>query len=186
MDALEAILDNMKTRRAIRSFTEDPVDDAMLQKIAQAARFASSGGNLHPHRFLITRDRAQIQRLRTFSPGMLASPPVLFYILLDREQVDRQWVSIDPDRIVYVDVGTAAQNAMNAAHAMGLGTCPVTSFSRSGVATVLGLPKTLSPELVIMIGHPKPVERVVNANAPKPLTTRDITFWEHAGQRDPA
>ena len=185
MSDLDAILLNMKTRRAVRSFTDESVDDDQLAKMAQSARFASSGGNLHPHRFLIVRDRAQIHRLRMFSPGMLAEPPVLFYILLDREQVANQFAGIEENKIVYTDVGTAAQNAMNAAHAMGLGTCPVTSFSKSGVAGVLGLPAHITPELVLMVGHPKPVARVVDSNAPKPLTTRDITFWERFGENDP-
>jgi nitroreductase len=70
---------------------------------------------------------------------------------------------------------------MNMAHALGLGSCPVTSFSRSGVATALALPATLTPELMLMIGHPRPVERAMRANAPKPVRIEDLTYWEDAG-----
>jgi hypothetical protein len=38
---------------------------------------------------------------------------------------------------------------------------------------------------MIMIGHPKPVERAVNPNAPKGVTARDLTSWEVFGNRDP-
>ena len=41
-----------------------------------------------------------------------------------------------------------------AAHALGLGAGPVTSFSRAAVATVLGLPEGWAPELIVCLGHP--------------------------------
>jgi hypothetical protein len=37
-----------------------------------------------------------------------------------------------------------------------------------------------------MFGHPKPVERGLNPNAPTPMKTRDITCWEEWGQHDPS
>jgi nitroreductase len=73
---------------------------------------------------------------------------------------------------------------MNMAHALGLGTCPVTSFSHSGVATVLGLPPQMAPELLLMVGHPQSVERGLNPNAPKSITTRDLMFWEEVGRHN--
>jgi len=38
---------------------------------------------------------------------------------------------------------------------------------------------------LIILGHVEPAERVVNPNAPKPVTTRDLTSWEVFGQHDP-
>jgi hypothetical protein len=61
----------------------------------------------------------------------------------------------------------------------------VTSFSKSGVGAVLDLPPTLTPELMVMVGHPRPVERGLNANAPKPVRARDLTYWEEVGKHDP-
>jgi nitroreductase len=180
----DLIFQNMRTRRAVRSFTGAAVSDDNLWEIVQAGRWAASGGNLRPHRFFITRDRARIQRIRSFSPGMLAEPQAIISILIDWEQVEREFSSIEPSMIVYVDVGTAAQNMLNMAHALGVGSCPVTSFSQSGVAGVLGLPSNLSVELLIMLGDPKPVDRGLSAQAPKSVTTRDLTSWETFGNHD--
>lgn len=178
------IFQNMKTRRAVRSFTGAPVSDDSLWEIVQAGRWAASGGNLRPHRFFVTRDPARIQQIRSFAPGMLAKPQAIIAILIDWDQVAREFSSIEPSMIVYVDVGTAAQNMLNMAHALGVGSCPVTSFSQSGVAGVLGLPANLSVELLIMLGDPKPVERGLSRDAPKSVTTRDLTSWERFGNHD--
>ncbi|HVE30906.1 MAG TPA: nitroreductase family protein, partial [Mycobacteriales bacterium] len=54
----------------------------------------------------------------------------------------------------YVDVGTTAATMLLAAHAVGLGSCPVTSFSRAAVARLLGLAEGIEPRLVVCLGHP--------------------------------
>ncbi len=185
MSQSDVILENMKSRRVSREFTGAPINDDDLFKIAQAGRFAASGGNLRPHRFIITRDPNRISLVRSFSPGMLPIPTAVIAVLLDHDQVRRQWMSIDPSMIVYMDVGTAAQNMLNMAHALEIGSCPVTSFSKSGVGRAFGLPETVTAEMLIILGHIEPAERVVNPNAPKPVTTRDLTSWEIYGQHNP-
>lgn len=182
----ERFFDVLKSRRAVRSYTDEPVSDDDLWRIAQAGRWASSGGNLHPHRFLIVREPERIRLVRSFAPGMLVQPKALIAIITDEEQIAREFIMIDANYVNWVDVGTAAMNMQNMAHALGLGSCPVTSFSKSGVAAALRLPEAFTPELILMFGHPKPVDRGLNAKAPAPLKTRDITCWEQWGSHDPS
>ena len=153
--------------------------------MTEAARWATSGGNRHLHKFLIVRDPETIRRVRAVSPGMLAPPPAMIVILTDLEVAARESLQMEHDQANWMDVGTAAMNMMNVAHALGLGTCPVTSFSRSGAAVMLDLPPHLIPEWILIVGHPKPQERVLRAGAPKPLTGRDLTYWERLGQHEP-
>ncbi|CAN5715753.1 hypothetical protein BH23CHL5_BH23CHL5_09870 [soil metagenome] len=181
-DRADQVLGVMKSRRVTRSFTTQPIPDDLLMKIAQAGRFAASGGNLRPHRFVITRDPETIKQIRSFSPGMLGIPQAIVAILIDHDQVRREWLSIDPSMVPYIDVGTAAQNMLNMAHALELGSCPVTSFSQSAVGRILEIPGHLTIELLIILGYPEQVDRSVNPNAPKPITTRDLTSWERFGQ----
>jgi nitroreductase len=75
-----------------------------------------------------------------------------------------------------IDVGTAAQTMLLAAHALDLGSGPVTSFSKAAVSTVLNLPARWSPELVVCLGHaattqPSPV------GPHRRLTWRDLSYW---------
>ena len=181
----DVVFDVIKRRRVTRSYLPDPVDDALLAQLVAAARWASNASNRHIHKFLITRDTRKISLVRSFAPGLLAEPPALIVILTDKEASTRERLQ-EGDTANFIDVGTAAQNMMVMAHALGLGTCPVTSFSQRGVATVLELPDTLIPELILMVGHPKPADRGLRANAPKPLQVRDLTYWEAPGAHDPA
>lgn len=181
----DVVFDVIKRRRVTRSYLPEPVDDALLAQLVAAARWASNASNRHIHKFLITRDPHKIALVRAFAPGLLAEPPALIVILADKEAAARERLQ-EGDTADFIDVGTAAQNMMVMAQALGLGTCPVTSFSKSGVATVLELPDSLIPELMLMVGHPKPVDRGLRANAPKPLQVRDLTYWETPGLHDPA
>ena len=59
MEALEAIL----TRRSTRNYRPDPVEEAKLEKILDAARQAPSGGNNQTCHFLVIRNREVIRKL---------------------------------------------------------------------------------------------------------------------------
>jgi nitroreductase len=181
----DAFFQVLKTRRVCRSFTGEPVSDEHLTRIIEAARWASSAGNRHIHKFLVVRNPDTIRNIRSVAPGMLSEPPAAVVILTDAEAARRESIQLELDTANHGDVGTAAMNMLNMAHALGLGACPVTSFSHSGVAVMLGLPPHLEPEWIIMLGHPAPVERNLNAGAPKPLTARDLTWWDAVGQHEP-
>ncbi len=181
----DVVFDVIKRRRVARSYLPEPVDDALLAQLVAAARWASNASNRHIHKFLITRDPHRISLIRAFAPGLLAEPPALIIILEDKAAFAREQLQ-EGDTANFIDVGTAAQNMMIMAQALGLGTCPVTSFSKTGVATALESPDSLIPELMLMVGHPKPVDRGLRPNAPKPLQVRDLTFWEIPGVHDPA
>jgi nitroreductase len=179
------LLGMMRRRRVTRQFTGNPVPDDVLQKIVEAGRWATSGGMRYPHRFLVVRDPIKIGLVRTASPGMLVEPPAMIVIMIETEQAEEDSMRVEPWTVHWVDVGTAAMSMTTMAQALGLGSCPVTSFSKSGVATMLDLPPNLSPEFILILGYPAEVKRQKNPNAPKPVTTRDLTYWERAGNHDP-
>ncbi len=59
MDIYEA----MSTLRAVRRLRDDPIPDAVLERILQAAAWAPSGGNVQPFRIVVVRDPARRQAL---------------------------------------------------------------------------------------------------------------------------
>ena len=111
-----------------------------LLLLLDAARWATSAGNTRVQRFLVLQDPEQIRRAKALAPGVLATPPAIIVICTDLDAAVRAEVRVERDPSVYIDVGTAAMSMMAEAHALGLGTCPATSFSQEGVRTVLGLP----------------------------------------------
>ena len=52
-------------RQSVRRYKPDPVPEEHLRLILDAARRAPTSGNQQPWKFLVVRDRARIERLRT-------------------------------------------------------------------------------------------------------------------------
>ncbi len=53
----------MSTLRAVRRLRPDPVYDAVLGRVLEAATWAPTGGNRQPWRVIVVRDRAAVARL---------------------------------------------------------------------------------------------------------------------------
>ena len=173
----DVVFENMRTRRAVRSFTEQPVSVADLRKIIEAARWASSAGNRRLHRFYVTRDPVKIDLINVIGPGFYGSPTAVIVICTDVRLLERVGIHDEEDVTTFIDVGTAAMNMQLMAHALGLGTTPVTSVSRSGLREVLDMPSHLRPELILQIGHPAP-DAARSTRRGKRLRVEDISDWE--------
>jgi nitroreductase len=174
-DGGAAVLAAIRSRRVVRSMTAEPVGREALETILDAARWAPTAGNRHLQRFVATDDAATLRVLRAVSPGMLPRPTAAITICTDRALAAD--FGFPPDATgLYVDVGTAMATILLAAHAIGVGAGPVSSFSRAAVAVVLGLPGGWRPELVVCLGNPAPGGPAPMRGRPR-LTWRDLTTW---------
>ena len=61
---LTDIWEVFKNRRSVRRFKPDPVPEADLRRILNAARLAPTSGNQQPWKFLVVRDPAKIAALK--------------------------------------------------------------------------------------------------------------------------
>lgn len=57
------VYEAMSTLRAVRRLRPDPVSDAVLRRVLEAASWAPSGGNVQPWRVVVVRDTARKARL---------------------------------------------------------------------------------------------------------------------------
>ncbi|MGE3288580.1 MAG: nitroreductase family protein [Pseudonocardia sp.] len=171
----EAVLAAIRSRRVVRAMTTEPLHREQLETILDAGRWAPTAGNRHLQRFVATDDPTTLRLLRMVSPGMLQRPVAAIAICTDRPRAAEFGFSPDAPGL-HVDVGTAAATLLLAAHAIGVGAGPVTSFSRAAVAVVLRLPTGWVPELVVCLGHPAPGAPAPMA-ARRRLTWRDLTTW---------
>jgi albonoursin synthase len=181
-----SLLALMSTRRVVRDFSPEPVEDTQLWMILEAGRWATCASNNRLHRLLVVRDRRQIRLVADMSPGIFSHPAVMVVICTDLRAVAAAEVRLDADRTVFIDVGTLMMSMIAEAHALGLGTCPATSFSRAGVEVVLGLPAHARPEAILQIGHSAAARpRVLpQRSRPSPLLAK-LVYWEHYGQPPP-
>jgi nitroreductase len=169
------VLAAIRSRRVVRAMTAEPVSREVLETLLDAARWAPTAGNRHLQRFVATDDAAILRVLRAVSPGMLQRPTAAITICTDR--VLAASYGFPPNAAgLSVDVGTAMATLLLAAHAIGIGAGPVTSFSRAAVAVVLSLPEGWIPEVVVCLGHPARGGPAPMPNRPG-LTWRDLTTW---------
>jgi nitroreductase len=176
----DTVFEVIRTRRAVRAFTDEPVSVADIRQIIAAARWASSAGNRRLHRFYVTRDPAKIDLVSIVGPGFYGTPTALIVICTDLARAERYGVDEANDTSTWVDVGTAAMNMQLMAHALGLGTTPVTSVSRSGLREALDLPDHLRADLILQLGHPAPSARPQTGRGQR-LRIEEITDWEEPG-----
>jgi len=158
MDLFETI----RTRRSVRSFTDDALSEAQFEAIFRAAMAATNSGNQQPWRFIIIDDpelRDTIGAL-DIERGPYHVSPQLVVVCADIGSMKwkMHWLA---------DCGAAIQNMLLAAQAQGLGGVWQELYPyHQRVAVVrelLGIPDSVYPMAVVAIGHPvnqpEPVDR---------------------------
>ena len=165
-----AVLDAIRSRRVVRAMTDEPVRQEEVEAILEAARWAPSAGNRRLQRFAATTHPGILRVLRMVSPGMIQRPTAAVVICVENDLAARYGFS-PAARGLSVDVGAAAALMLLAAHSIGVGAGPVTSFSRAAVSAALRLPAAWSPEMIICLGRPALVQ-------PAPMTPRRRLTWE--------
>lgn len=157
----------IRTQRATRQYTDEPVSDEAIRTILQAGRKAQSSKNTQPWQFVVVRDRDTLQGLAACGKFAAHVPHAAFVIALVSSE-ERGF-----------DLGQAAAYLQLAAWEQGIGSC-VTSMHESDKAKeVLGIPQELYFSIVLSFGYPKPEEqaRPARKNARKPLD--EVVRWEH-------
>jgi nitroreductase len=144
--------DAIRTRRVTRRMSDEPVDPDDFALVLESARYAPNAGNRRLQPVVPVTDPAMLRLVRMMSPGMIPRPTAAIVVCLDTERA--AGFGFRPGTPgLYVDVGTTAATLLLAAHSLGLASCPVTSFSRAGVARLLGLGAGVVPQLVVCLGH---------------------------------
>ncbi|MBG0776254.1 MAG: nitroreductase family protein [Desulfovibrionaceae bacterium] len=158
MDALECIL----TRRSVRAYTPEPVTDAEIRTLLEAAMAAPSACNQQPWEFVVVRDRETLAKVGTINPHarMAAKAPLGILVCGDAtlEKCPGFWVQ---------DCAAAVENLLLAARAMGLGAVWTAVFPVeeriAGYRALFGVPERVTPMAFLVVGHPaeeqKPAER---------------------------
>jgi len=150
METLEAIF----TRRSVREFGADAVPQEMIEKVLQAGAASPSGGNLQARGFVVVQSPSRLEALRSLAPGVIGQPRAVVAICLDEGRLARLG-GVGGAQTAWLDIGLATENILLAAHSLGLGACPVSSFHRAAVAEFLNLPPEVRPVLLITLGYPK-------------------------------
>lgn len=163
------LMDALRTRRAVREFTAESIDDLTIEQLVGAAILAPSAVNLQPWAFAVVRGAERLRALsaeaRRYALAHLpAGSPLATHVADPAFEIFHGApalviiCAIDGERQSSEDCCLAAENFMLAAHARGLGTCWI-GLSREwlGDPTVraeLGIPAHWRPIAPIILGHP--------------------------------
>ena len=143
MDAIEML----KTRRAVRAYTREPVPKETIEDIVDCGRLAASAINIQPWEFVVVMDPALRRKLaETTDHGkFIADAPVCVVVLCQ-------------DTKYYLEDGSAAtENILLAARAHGLGACWVAGDKKPyapDICRLLEAPQDYRLVSLIPLGYP--------------------------------
>ena len=144
------MLELIKKRRSIRRYTDEPVSDADVKALLEAAMAAPSADNIQPWEFVIVREEGLRRRLAETHPWsrMCATAPVVF-VVCGQERRSSHWVE---------DTSAATENLLLGVAGLDLGAVWVGVYPQSRyeehVRNVLGIPRQLRVLCLVPVGHP--------------------------------
>jgi nitroreductase len=131
-------------KRDLRVYTDRAIPDDVMDRILQAGRMAGSAKNIEANRLIVVTDQAvqdALARAGDFASWIGGSAAVIGF-------------ASPTDQLRLFDVGRQAQNMMIAAHAEGVGSCPVTLGHTDAARAAVGLPDDWVMPMVITLGYP--------------------------------
>ena len=175
-DAIYRVIDG---RRDVRAFRRDPVPDAVLTRILQAAHHAPSVGFMQPWSFIVIRDPATRLRVkqifireneraaanyagerarlyRSLKLEGLEDAPINLCVTCDRTRGGPH--VLGRNTIVDTDLYStccAVQNLWLAARAEGVGVGWVSILDNDALRRVLGIPAHVVPVAYLCVGYPR-------------------------------
>ena len=150
-DVYEAV----KGLRVVRNYEDRQLSEGHLDAILEAVRWTGSSKNRQSWAMVVVQDPEQLGRLAEcgdFTTPLRNAPTTLVPVRL-------------PDGYDW-DMGRLSQNAMLAAAALGVGSCPVTFHRENEAKAVLGIPDDHGARFGITLGYPdREAERAAPARS---------------------
>ena len=148
------VLDAIRQRRSVRSFSTQPIPDKLMQRMREALQSAPSACNYQPWHFVLVEDDRLRRQLAEASQKQLwmADAPVT---IVACGLPDRAYKKMGGSgNSVEIDVAIALDHLTLAAVADGLGTCWFGAFSESQVKELLGVPPDVRVIAMTPLGYP--------------------------------
>jgi nitroreductase len=166
------VSDTIRLKRAVRTFSSDPLPEDTIRAILNAGRRAQSAKNTQPWHFIAIKDKTTLKALSELGTwaGHLASAAMGVAI-------------ITPDPATHLsimfDAGQAAAYMQLAAWEMGVGSCLATIYEPEKARQLLGFPENMLVRIAISFGYPSEDSQLTGS--PKKGGRRsldEIVHWE--------
>jgi nitroreductase len=169
MNAFETI----RSRRSIRRYKTDPVEEEKLQRILEAGRLSPSAVNKQPWHFIVVRDPSVRESLRaSYGQNWFVNAPLIIVVCADPSNA---WVRRDGEEYWKVDATIALQDMILCATEEGLGTCWIGAFNEEPARRALKIPEKIRIVAMTPVGYAD--ERKEPVSDRKPLN--EMTHYEY-------
>ncbi len=159
MNVLEAI----RRRRSVRSYTGESIPEEDLEVLLKAARSAPSAKNLQPWKFIVITNKKTLQDLVSLchNQGFVADSGAFIVGLTEDEKWSR------------IDLAIALDHLSLAAAQLDLGTCWIGAFKPDSFRSYFNVPPEYEITICMTVGYPS--ER---GESPVKKSLEELVCWE--------
>lgn len=169
MNVSEAI----RTKRAVRQFTDQPLPHDVMTAILNAGRRSQSSKNTQPWHFIAITDKTVLKALSECGTwaGHLAGAAMGVAILTPDPAEKFQTM---------FDAGQAAAFMQLAGWELGVGSCPASIYEPEKARQILGFPPEWHLRIALSFGYPAD-SNIITAPPKKGgrVALDDIVHWNH-------
>ncbi|MDQ7024531.1 MAG: nitroreductase family protein [Anaerolineae bacterium] len=158
----------IRTKRAVRQYTEESVSDDVIRQILATARWSQSSKNTQPWDFFVITDKDLLAELSQSGDFAKHLPSAAFAIAL---------VGDSDNYMVGFDLGQTAMSLQLAAWEVGIGSCLISFHRAEQAAEILGVPEVKYVRIGISFGYPSPEHKAAKMGGRQALD--DITHWNN-------
>ncbi len=141
------VMETIRKRCSVRSYTKDPVPPDVLEQLLEAARLAPSARNLHHRKYIVIenpgKDPAFVNACNNQS--CVAEAAVVIVGVVDPAVT--KWADID--------LAIAFEHIVLEAVELGLGTCWIGAFEGEKIKQLLGVPDDKKVVALLTLGYPR-------------------------------
>lgn len=166
----DIILNIIKRRRSVRRFDGTGIPQETMEQILEAGRWAPSGANAQPWRFIVVTNREKLA----------AIAGCCYYKVFKSRHVGEAGAAVvicaDPDAgspTYVLDAAIAGTNMTLMATSLGIGSCWIGAFEEQNLKAMLHIPERLKIIALIAFGY-----EVGKASVPPRLPLSSIVHYE--------
>ncbi len=165
----DTVFDVIKKRRSIRHFDSKKIPDDLMERILEAGRWAPSGANAQPWRFIVVTKKETLEAIARNC----------FYTIFKSRHVGEAGAVVvicaDPDagsKTYNLDAAIAGTNMTLMATSLCVSSCWIGAFDEQALRDILHIPPNLSLIALIAFGY-----EVGKASVPPRLPLSTIVHY---------
>jgi nitroreductase len=167
------IIDIILSRRSVRQFTSEAVDDETLTFLLKAAMSAPTACNSQPWEFVVVTQKEVLDQIRAKLLFARYNAPAAIVVcgnvsIANNSAARDHWVQ---------DCSAATENILIAAAGMGLGAVWIGVYPYPSkikpLSEVLGIPDNATPLSMVYVGHP------AETKGPRTQYDEHRVYWQY-------